>query len=264
MMATIDFGELTIHYREAGEGETLLVFPDDLHASAGYEEELSYFAERFHVLIFDYPGKGGSTREERYPDELAFDPWGFRADLACHLLLALEIPRAYALGVGGGALAALHFAGKQASDHDLEALGIVADSFLADLDSRTLHRALDVREHYYVRNARSLQRQHGDDWREVVDADTRFWRRIADRGGYAVRDCILNAIACPVLLTGHQRDPRTPGIAREFARLAGLIPDCTLYLASSARHPYIEYPFLRSDPETFRRLVDLFLEGARA
>jgi hypothetical protein len=34
------------------------------------------------------------------------------------------------------------------------------DSFLADWDGRTLHRWLDVREHFYVRNEKSLQEQH--------------------------------------------------------------------------------------------------------
>jgi len=257
-MATIMIGELEIFYTEKGEGETLVIFPDQLHASHGYRDEIDHFAERFHVLAFDYPETGRSTREAKYHDEWAFDLWTFRADLACHLLVDLGIDAAYAMGTFGGALAALHFAGKQAPDHHVTIKGLIADSFLADMDGRTLHRALDVREHYYVRNTKLLKEEHGDDWREVVDADTRWLRRLADRGGYAVADSILNATACPVLLTGHQKDPRTPGIAEEYARISRLIPDCTVYLASTSNHPYIEYPYMWSDRPGFRSLAEGF------
>ncbi len=262
-MPTLTLGELEIHYVEAGEGETLLIFPDNLHASSARAAEIEYFADRFHVLSFDYPGRGGSIREKKYPDEQEYDLWGFWADLACHVLMALDIKGVYAMGTNGGALVALHFAGKQARDHHLEVKGVVADSFLARQDSRTMHRALDVREHYYVRNAKSLQRQHGDDWRDVVAADTAVLRQMADRGGYELFDFILNAIPCPVLLMGHQQDAATPGIAREYARISRIIPDCALYLSSRSNHPHIERPFMRSDPETFRKMADLFFSQIR-
>lgn len=256
---TIKFADLEIFYREKGTGETLLIFPDHLHTSAAYREEIDYFAGRFHALAFDYPGRGRSTREAKYPDEQAFDLWNFWADLACHLLMELEIESCYALGVGGGARAALHFAGKQAGQHGLTALGVLADSFLADLDGRTLHRALDTREHFYVRNEKRLAAEHGEDWRQVVDGDTAVLRQIADRGGYAVHDYVLNRIPCPVLLTGHLQDPLRPGVAAEYARLAALIPQCSLYLAAGPNHPYLEHPFLRTDPATFRAVADRFL-----
>jgi pimeloyl-ACP methyl ester carboxylesterase len=194
-----------------------------------------------------------------YADERQFDPWGWWSDIGCHLLLELGLDSAYVLGVGGGARAAMHFAGHHARLHELTALGVIADSFLADLDARALHRALDRREHYHVRYSKLLQREHGDDWREVVDAETAYLRRIADRGGYAVPDVVMNSVACPVLLTGHMKDPLTPGIAREYARLAGIIPDCSIHLAGTAGHPYIEYPWMWSNPEGFRAVADRFL-----
>lgn len=258
-MPQIDVAQQEIHYIEKGSGDTFLIFPDNLHSSAAYADEMEHFADGFQVLSFDYPGRGESTREVRYRDEREVDLWGHFADFACHLLMELGIEGCYVLGSGLGALAALHFAGKQAKQHGLEAMGVIADSFQANLDARTLHRWLDTREHYYVRNAKALQEQHGDDWRQVVDADTVFLRRLADRGGYEVQDAVLNAIPCPTLLTGHVRDPVTPHIAGEFARLSALIPDCTVYLASGAGHPYIEHPWSKSNPDAFRALSALFL-----
>lgn len=259
-MPVIDIAEQATHYTEAGSGEVLLVFPDQLHSSQAYGDEMGYFSDRFQVLSFDYPGTGRSTRDLKYQDEVAYDLWNYRADFACHLLLALGIDACTVMGVGGGALVALHFAGRQAALHEITAQGVIADSFLARLDGRTLHRALDRREHAYVRRAEALRDAHGDDWRDVVDEDTAFLRQMADRGGYALPDFVLNAVRCPVLLTGSLRDPLTPGVADEYARVSGIVPDCSVYLASASGHRYgEEHPLMWTDTDSFRTVSDMFL-----
>jgi pimeloyl-ACP methyl ester carboxylesterase len=259
-MPKLNIAEQEIHYHEKGSGSAMLIFPNNLHSSEAYTKELDYFSDRFHGLSFDYPGRGKSTRDVKYQDEQEYDLWNYWADFACHLLLELEIESCCVIGAGEGAWPALHFAGKQAKLHNLTPTAVIADSFLSDVETRTMHRALDVREHYYVRNARKLREQHGEDWREVVDSDTKFLRRLADRGGYKVPDFVLNAIPCPVLLTGSLQDVLTPGIAQDFARISNLIPDCSLHLTSTSKHPYgEEHPFMWTDPGSFRNLSDMFL-----
>lgn len=138
---------------------------------------------------------------------------------------------------------------------------MIADSFLADLDMRTLHHALVTREHFYVRQHKALQQQqqqHGDDWRAVLDEDTAFLRGVAARDSYALPDSVLNSVPCPVPLTGHQKGPLRPGIARECA---SIIPNCSFYVASEGGHPHIKYPFMWSNPDMFRALADLFLSS---
>ncbi|MGC9523029.1 MAG: alpha/beta fold hydrolase [Anaerolineae bacterium] len=100
-MPVIDIAEQEIHYIEAGEGETLLIYPDHLHASRGYEDEIEYFSERFHVIAFDYPGTGGSTRDVKYEDERLFDLWTHWSDFGTRLLMELGVKSAYVMGVGG-------------------------------------------------------------------------------------------------------------------------------------------------------------------
>jgi len=259
---TVNLGSQDVHYIERGAGDTLLIFPDNMHAATAYEAEIAYFSERFHVLSFDMPGSGGSSREVLYPDEVAFDPWNCAADYACHILQELGKSECYALGTGLGALPVLHLAGKQAALHRIEVRAAIADSFLSDLDGRTLHRWLDVREHYLVRRVQWMAEQHGDDWRDVVDADTAFLRNIADHGGYEMPEGVLNSIACPILLTGNLNDAVTPGIAAQFARLAAIIPDCAIHLASRSGHRYAdEHPLLHTAPGKFRTVADLFLAG---
>jgi valacyclovir hydrolase len=258
-MPTLQMGDQELAYTDRGTGETLLIYPDHLHASRGYEQEIDYFAERFRVIAFDYPGTGQSTRDVKYEDEREYDLWSYWSDFGTHLLMELGITSAMALGVGGGARAALFFAGHHSRVHDITPRVVIADSFLPSPDMRSLHRILDRREHYYVRQWRLLKEEHGEDWREVVDKDTAFLRRVADHGGYYLHEYVLNSIPCPVLLTGSLQDPLNPGLAQEYARLAGLIPDCSLYLASTAGHPHIESPWMWSNPTVFRAVVDLFL-----
>lgn len=258
-MPIIPLGETQIFYTLSGQGkDTLLLFPDNLHAAQAYEQEIARFSNRFQVLAFDYPGFGQSSHAWCCPDEQEVDYFGFRADLACHLLAALNISACHVLGTGGGALAALHFAGRQAALHKLQPLSLVADSFLADFDSRSLHRWLDVREHFYVRNIRRMEAWHGANWRTLADADTGFLRGMAARGGYAIPEKFINTIPCPTLLTGHLQDPALPGIAQEYARLSNLIPNCSICLSGTAGHPTIERPFLWSNPAVFSRITELF------
>ena len=257
-MPFADIADIKIFYSRTGFGDTLLIFPNNHLSSLAYQDEIDHFSDRFEVIAFDYPTLGKSTHEIKYPDERDVDYWGFWADLACHLLIELEITDCFAMGVGGGALSALHFAGKQAPQHKLHVQGLILDSFLADWDTRTLHRWLDVREHFYVRNEKALREQHGEDWRQVLDEDTRSLRQIADRGGYAVPDHTLNAIDCPTLLTGHLQDNILPGLAEEYARISSLIPNCSVFLSAKANHPYLERPFMWTDPESFRTVTNLF------
>jgi pimeloyl-ACP methyl ester carboxylesterase len=253
--------ELDIYYVDQGEGEALLFLPDNILAVSSYEAEIAELAQHFRVIAPDYPGRGLSARSDPYPDEHAYDLWGYWADLGCHLLQELGIGACHLAGSHGGALTALHVAGKQARQHDITPLSAICDSFLPDMGTRDLHRMLDTREHYYRRQHRNLALQHGEDWRAVVDADTAFLRRTATQGGYAVATSILNGITCPTLLTGSLTDPRTPGIAAQYARLAEQIPHCSLYLAADAGHPHIEYPWLKSNPALWRAQATLFWEA---
>jgi len=257
-MPFADIADIKIFYSRTGSGDRLVIFPDNHLSSLAYQDEIDHFSDRFEVIAFDYPTLGKSTHEIKYPDEREVDYWGFWADLACHLLIELDIEHCFAMGVGGGALSALHFAGKQAPQHKLSVQGLILDSFLADWDTRTLHRWLDVREHFYVRNEKALREQHGEDWRQVLDEDTRSLRQIADRGGYAVPDHTLNVIDCPTLLTGHLQDNILPSLAEEYARISSLIPNCSVFLSAKANHPYLERPFMWTDPESFRTVTNLF------
>jgi pimeloyl-ACP methyl ester carboxylesterase len=118
-MPSVNLSKLQINYAVQGTGDSFLLFPDNLFAFQAYPHEIETLSKRYQVIAFDYPGVGQSTHDVLYPDEREVDLWGFWADLACHLLLELKINACCVLGVGGGALTALQFAGKQAPQHKL-------------------------------------------------------------------------------------------------------------------------------------------------
>jgi pimeloyl-ACP methyl ester carboxylesterase len=139
-MPFAEIADIKIFYTKKGTGQPLIIFPDNHLSSRAYQNEIDHFSKRFTVIAFDYPTTGQSTHEVKYPDEREVDYWGFWADLACHLLIELKINHCFALGVGGGALTGLHFAGKQAQDHQITVQALILDSFLPEMDQRTLHR----------------------------------------------------------------------------------------------------------------------------
>lgn len=75
---------------------------------------------------------------------------------------------------------------------------------------------------------------------------------------------LFYSITCPVLLTGHLEDRILPGLAFEYARLSHLIPNCSIFLSAKANHPYLERPFMWTDPDGFKRVVYPFLENIPA
>ena len=76
-MPIINIGELEIYYAEKGSGETLLLFPDNIHSSIAYDKEIDYFSKEFHGLSYYYPGIGRSCRGRKYQDEQEVDLWNY-------------------------------------------------------------------------------------------------------------------------------------------------------------------------------------------
>jgi pimeloyl-ACP methyl ester carboxylesterase len=101
------------------------------------------------------------------------------------------------------------------------------------------------------------QGAHGDDWEQVVEADTNLMRRFAEHGGdwFGSR---LGDVQCPVLLTASMRDTALPRVTHRNCRMAEQIPDCRLYLHNKGGHP-----LMWSQPETFRAVADQFLRAIK-
>ena len=98
------------------------------------------------------------------------------------------------------------------------------------------------------------QHAHGDDWQQVVDADTRMVERFVRDGGDFFQGR-LREIQSPVLLTGAKDDHLfISGLGGSPLDMFGQIDNCRLYIHSEGGHP-----FMWTESAVFRAVADLFL-----
>lgn len=237
---------LKLFFREAGSGPPLLIIPGNTASSASHAGELAHFGQRYRTIALDLPGTGQSGRLAVWPH----DWWAAGALAAINLLDQLQIPRCAVLGTSGGAaialLAALAAPGRIAA--------IVADSVVAHFP------AADVRAQVAARSERSPAQRafwllaHGDDWAQVVDADTAMLATYA-ASGVNYFGGQLAQIPCPVLLTASLADPVLPAVGDQLCAMARAIPQCWLFLTNAGDHP-----LMWSRPDEFRLVTDTFLD----
>lgn len=247
-MPDFTYRSKSLHYLEQGDGELLIVLPGNTSCAAAHEPQLGLLGELYRAVALDFLGTGRSDRLETWPA----DWWAEGARQVAALMDHLGAESARLMGVSGGAVVALHAAVAFPDRVD----AVVADSFSLRFTPTMLQRnVLDQRTDPANDQVEFWQFCHGDDWRQVVDADTDVMRRLADDDGEWL-DIELEAIACPVLLTGSRADPMVIDIEADYRALEERIPDARLHLEDGGSHP-----FMWTRPEVFHPEALAFLEA---
>jgi valacyclovir hydrolase len=258
-----------VHYRQAGEPgrPLLLILPGSTASSASHLGDLKHFGRSHHVAALDYLGTGGSDRLEHWP----LDWWESGASQATALAAHLGAGRFAVLGCSGGGVLALLAAADQpdavsavtadscpeymepadlrrivgrrlpgavtpAAEQTEEgtsgAAGIAEQPFPGSLvewvwreGPRRLRRLVAPPQRDFWRQA------HGDDWADVIAADSALLLELAERGDEEL----------PSVVPGHQR-------------MALRIADCRLWVTPRGGHPA-----MWTDKRGFRRRADSFL-----
>jgi pimeloyl-ACP methyl ester carboxylesterase len=94
---------------------------------------------------------------------------------------------------------------------------------------------------------------HGDDWEQVIDADTKMFARFAQRGSDWFRGRLCQ-IACPILLTISLEDHLLPDPGVQVCHMVQQMPSSRAMI-----FPKGEHPLMWSRPEDFRRVAGHFL-----
>jgi valacyclovir hydrolase len=238
-----------LHYRQHQLGDEerplLLVLPGNTATSACHVGELSHFGDRYCALSLDFWGTGRSDRLVAWPD----DWYQQAAQDAAALVSHRGESRAIVTGTSGGATVALWMA---VLYPDL-VVGVIADSTVATYPPDKLYATLRDRERRTPGQFAFWQQAQGEDWEQVIEADSAMLRRLADRGGRMAPES-LNEIRCPVLLTATLDDSLLPDVGHQLADMAQQIPDARVYLVRGGDHP-----LMWSRADAFRRVCDLFL-----
>lgn len=218
-------------YREQGEGPLLLILPGNTASSICHEGELEYFSRHYHTVAPDFLGTGQSDRLEDWPD----DWWEQNAHDAAALVQHLGKDRAMVMGTSGGAVVALLMAILCSE----QVTAVVADSCLEKYPAEVLQKVVKERLQQTPKQIEFWSLAHGDDWNQVVRADSAWLLRLAQRGVLDWSRGQLKHIRCPVLLTGSLQDNVLPGIGLQICNMASQIPKCRVFLVNHGEHPLI-------------------------
>jgi len=239
---------LELHYFEEGEGPPLVIIPGNTASGICHAEEMMHFAQRYRVLVIDPRGTGSFfARMDTWPVTW----WQDVADDIAFLLDDLQLPPAILVGTSGGASIAL----LAAITHPERVKAVIADSTVEHFEPENLRIEIKGRQDPAEDLIQFWQFAHGDDWEQVVNADSELLLKLADEGGDLFQGR-LGTIGCPVLLTGSTADESLNAIAEQFVSMAEQIPDCQTVLANRGGHP-----FMWTRPALFRSIADEFLDS---
>jgi pimeloyl-ACP methyl ester carboxylesterase len=249
-MPTFTHNQHRLFYRQEGQGPLLVILPGNTASSVLHEGELAHFGQRYHAVALDLPGTGRSDRIETWPDGW----WLQGARAAAALVEHLSADQAVVVGTSGGAVAALLMA--QHLPHRVRA--VIADSVVKRQPPEVLRAEVASRRERHPDAVAFWRHAHGDDWEQVVEADSDLLLRLAARGGRWFHQS-LSGIACTVLLTGSLQDRMLHDGAAQMVAMANEIPGSQLTLFNGGDHPSM---WSRSD--RFRRVADAFLASLNA
>ena len=189
-----------IYYEETGDGKPVIFLHGNTASSRMFEPLLPLYAGQVRVILIDFLGHGRSDRLTEFPVEL----WYEEALQTIALIEHLKYDKVSLFGTSGGAFAAVQ-AGLLRPDLVDR---VIADSFEGrslgkDFSKNVIEeRAMAVSDESSSEFYRWCQ---GDDWKHVVDCDTRSLVQFADqqRPLYCRP---LSEFARPLLLVGSMED----------------------------------------------------------
>jgi pimeloyl-ACP methyl ester carboxylesterase len=234
-----------LHYREQGSGPLLILLPGNTASSACHEGDLAYYGARFHAVALDFLGTGQSERLDPWPVD--WWQWGARDVLA--LIEHLGEQTAVLIGTSGGAVVALWAAilgPRQVS-------AVVADSTGEFLPAEIVRPMLEERGEHTSGQVGFWQMSHGEDWAQVVAADSQICRTFAESGGDWFKGR-LKEITCPTLFSASLSDTLLPNIGVEVVSMAAQVTGSQAFLYQGGSHP-----LMFSATDIFRAVADLFL-----
>lgn len=246
-MPYFEYQNHQLFYRQAGEGPLMVILPGNTASSDSHEDDITWFSHRFTVAALDYLGTGLSDRIPEFGER-----WFANcADQTAALIAHLDLGPAVLLGTSGGAVVALQCA----SRHPTAVRAVIADSFTPIFTQEML--AKNVLADRAVRSEGQVgfwRAAHGEDWENVIDADTAMLTDLVTRGGDWLGES-LAVIQCPVMITASLQDQALIRPAQYALEMLEKLQDGRAFISQKGGHP-----LMWSASEEFRRAISGFLE----
>lgn len=238
-----------LFYREQGNGPLLIILPGNTASSACHEEEMTYFSRHYRAVALDFWGTGQSDRIDVWPE----DWWETAAYDVSALVKHLGEEHAALIGTSGGGVVAL----LTPILFPERVWAVVADSCIERYPAALLRMVVTERRQRTEKQIAFWQFAHGDDWQQVVDADSERLLKAAQQGALDWARGRLKDIHCPVLLTASLCDKSLPDVGQKICRMAEQIPDSRVLLVNAGDHP-----LMWSRREDFFHVCEYFLKDS--
>jgi pimeloyl-ACP methyl ester carboxylesterase len=223
-----------IRCRQYGAGTPVVI----LHGGWGYDiypfdRQIAALSPHHRVIVPDRTGYGGSGRLEVQPPDFHQRA----AEETVAVLDALDMDRAVLWGHSDGAVIALRLA-LTAPDRVIAIVAEATHFFRRKPASRAFFETMaNAPDRLGERVVATLEREHGERWRSLIQANGLAWQQIADRAESDDADLYdgrLSDLRVPVLLIHGINDPRTePG---ELDALCAAIPGTRCERLAGAGH----------------------------
>ena len=234
-----------LFYREQGSGPLLIILPGNTASSVLHQGDLDYYGTRFRAVSMDFLGTGQSERLDPWPE----DWWQHGALDVLGLIEHLGAQSAALMGTSGGAVVALWAAILNPQRVNL----VIADSCGEYLPAKIVGPMLEERGLHTSGQISFWTDAHGEDWEQVVNADTQVCRAFGERGGDWFEGR-LKEITCPTLFSASLADSLLPGIGVEVVSMSAQVRGSQAYLYNGGDHP-----LMFSAPDLFRAAADRFI-----
>lgn len=193
-----------LYYEEHGSGEALVLLHGNTVSSKFFTPIIPVLAEKYHVVTLDFLGCGQSDRMDRWPADLWYE-WAAQVIALCD---ELGLTKVKLIGCSGGALVAINAALERPELVEC----VVADSFEGLKADPHITEQIHTGRDFAKQNEgfRTLMKSmHGEDWENVVDADTEAVVAHAQTIG-AFTHQPIESLKVNLLLTGSTDDEMFP------------------------------------------------------
>jgi valacyclovir hydrolase len=234
-----------LHYQENGTGHLVFVLPGSTSSSVFHQKDIARLSGHYHAISLDFRGTGQSGRMDVWPE----DWWQQAAHDVAALIVYLGHENAALIGTSGGAIIALWCAILFPN----RVRAVIADSAGYDIPPERLREGIANRRRYEPALVRFWQSAHGDDWLQVIEADSEFLLQKANAGGCWYGE-ELAKVRCPVLISGSLQDEFYPDLDEQAVQMARRIMESEVFLFNGGSHP-----LMWSRAEEFYRVAESFL-----
>ena len=134
---------------------------------------------------------------------------------------------------------------------------VIADSCVRQYPTEILQPVVNERLQRTSRQVEFWRYAHGDDWQQVVDADSDLLMRLAERGTLDWTQGRLSEVRCPVLFTASLKDNVLPDVEQQICRMAQQISGSRVFFVNDGSHP-----MMWSRREDFLYVSQVFLKNS--